>query len=1222
MPSMDRYSALAGASLLVLSALLNSAAHASPKSTGHQERKASVASDRTAKARPARPHALPSNPGLQGFERFALAAAGGQRAFLAEVIEQVRANPARRQQVLETARRFELSNRIDIDRAADVGSLLAVETRTRGLPMASLAVTPAGAGVSVSGQQNSQQARSAAVFATWGYLPTRTFPANASSDYGWAYNRVELNSGFSEAARREFGANWGNAAVGQSVALNLQGPNGLQGWTGRGVTVAVIDGGMDARFATNNPLDGFAYVHPEFAGRLDIRSRRIFANGNWDLDIQDTPGSHGVHVAGTIGAAWNGVGMVGVAPGTNILALKAIGPNAGDPVQSMAYAGSLPDVRIINGSYGPSAVAGETTWTTGDLGNEFLAVRQALANGKVLVFATGNDYAKAPVQAANPTGIPLFPFINPRNASHGAYNDGGRNYDFSILNRLPGFIVAVANLDHNFQISADSNHCGVAAAWCVSAPGGGQNGGTNAGILSTAVRGLQNISDPGQGSNPAFGPDSNLGYAYLNGTSMATPHVSGVIAVLMEAYPSYTPRDIIRLLFATAEDLGAPGVDRIFGHGLVRLDRALLAGPNIANIPGDFVPNLAPGQQTVWGAPIFTDRGLVVQGSRSAAGSRPDGDLVIAGVAEFRGGVDVASGELVVEGTLKAPKVTVGSDAWLWGDGVIQGNLHVNGTLMPGYGPGSLNIFGNVTLNPGARFHVDIDGYSDEGGPGSYSYLAISGAGATFTAGGTAVAAFRGQFEGADNTFTPRIGDRFQIVQAYDGARVVGRFSKLETQADDTGNTGLAPHTRLSLIYQPTSITLAVNPQSFGDLRAFGIALNRRQANVGRALDTMEDRATSAIFGPAADLYDRFTGLGPDRIAPALEQLSGSGHAGVLRSAFADTWKMSGLIGDRMNDLRMGAAPASGGLSATFSRDGVFAGSGMQALAGSGAGSASQAAMSSSLSLWGRAFGQASRRSGDGGPTALRAGGGGVVVGGDVLLQPGLTIGAAFGYGRSQVTSTGLQATADSYLASLYASYTRGGFELDLQSGFAQADLRTSRMIDIGGQQSNAQSNSRGRGFFGDAEAGYRFRFTQDSQVWAKPFAGLFYSELGRGAFTETGAGVLGLAFPDQRFGVLRSRLGLAVGTSVAGADGMSFHGDVRAAWGRDLSDDTGSYRAVLAGQPMKLTAPAQGRDSLLAGGRLTAAFGDRLALHVGYAGEFRSRYVSHRLDGGLRYSW
>jgi outer membrane autotransporter protein len=1063
------------------------------------------------------------------------------------------------------------------------------------------------------------------VFDTWNYLPPRPFPANPASEYGWAYDRVELNPGFSDAVRREFGANWGNAAVGQSVALNLAGPNGQQGWLGRGVTVAVIDGGIDARFATNNPFDGFAYVHPEFAGRLDIRSRRIFANGNWDLLIQDTPGSHGVHVAGTIAAAADGVGMMGVAPMANILALKAVGSTAGDPIQSMLFAGSLQDVRIINGSYGPSATAGETTWTTGELDAEFFAVRQAVANGKVLVFATGNDFQTAPVQAQNPTGVPLFPFINPRNARHGAYNDGGRNYDFSILNRLPGFIVAVANLDHNFRISADSNRCGVAAAWCVSAPGGGTNGGTNQGILSTVVRGVERIEDTPEASPPmAVGPDANLGYAYLNGTSMATPHVSGVIAVLMEAYPIYSPRDIVRLLFATTDDLGSRGVDRIFGHGLVRLDRALLAGPNVANIPDDFVPNLVPGQRTVWAAPISTDRELVVQGFRGAPRAAPDGDLVIAGVSEFRGGVEVKAGELVVDGTLKAPSVHVAADAWLYGDGEVVGNVTVDGVLKPGSGPGSIVIVGNVALNPDALFLLEMDGYSDEGGPGSYSHLWIEGAGNAFTAGGTAIAAFRGQFEGADNTFTPSIGDRFQIVEAVDGARVVGRFARLETQEDETGDTGLAPGSRLSLIYQPTSVTLAVNPQSFGDLRVHGVGLGARQSAVGRALDRMEDAATSAVTGPASDIYDRLAGLGPAKLASALEQMSGSGHAAVVRGALSSSRQLSGLIGQRTDGLRTGAANAAFDLPAlSFTRDGAFSGASHQALARfAPAGEPSAAPVTPQFAIWGRVFGQSSRVGGDGVSAAINGQGGGVVVGGDMMVMPGLTLGIAGAYARNHSSGGGLKGDAKSYLAAFYGSYTRGGLEIDVQAGLNRSDFNTTRQIAIGDQTSSASSKSRGVGLIADGEVGYRSRFDMGVPAWVKPFIGVSYNDLDQAQFTETGAGALGLLFPAQRFTTLQSRVGMAAGASFVSGNGVTYHAEVNAAWARHVDDGARAYSAVLAGQPMNLVAAQIGRDGVLVRARMTAVLSQAFAMHAGYSSEHRVRYVSHRLEGGIRMSW
>jgi subtilisin/minor extracellular protease Epr len=58
-------------------------------------------------------------------------------------------------------------------------------------------------------------------------------------------------------------------------------------------------------------------------------------------------------------------------------------------------------------------------------------------------------------------------------------------------------------------------------------------------------------------------------YAFLDGTSMATPHVSGVAALVWAAHPSWTNVQVRQRLQATATDLGAPGKDKYYGYGLV-----------------------------------------------------------------------------------------------------------------------------------------------------------------------------------------------------------------------------------------------------------------------------------------------------------------------------------------------------------------------------------------------------------------------------------------------------------------------------------------------------------------------------------------------------------------------------------------------------------------------------------------------------------------------------
>ena len=110
------------------------------------------------------------------------------------------------------------------------------------------------------------------------------------------------------------------------------------------------------------------------------------------------------------------------------------------------------------------------------------------------------------------------------------------------------WLVVVAT-DDNDTITHFSNACGVAKSYCLAAPGED--------IFAT--NGL---------NSPA--------YQTLDGTSMAAPHVTGAIAILADMYPNLvnTPENITQILLETATDLGATGVDDIYGHGLLNLQAA------------------------------------------------------------------------------------------------------------------------------------------------------------------------------------------------------------------------------------------------------------------------------------------------------------------------------------------------------------------------------------------------------------------------------------------------------------------------------------------------------------------------------------------------------------------------------------------------------------------------------------------------------------------------
>ena len=299
----------------------------------------------------------------------------------------------------------------------------------------------------------------------------------------------------------EFRAAAGIGAVGAEHAW-------ARGSEGRGVKVAIIDDGLDLNNA-------------EFSGRVGA--------GAWDLvDMDALPqagGDHGTHVAGTIGAARNDAGVVGVAPGATLIPFRAFGPDGsvvgGETTLAEAFdRARAAGARVVNNSWALSVPVG--AFTRDQAGATFPklveAIRSGVEGGQVLVFATGNDgFSDTGIVAGLPK---LFP-------------------------ELRGGVLAVGAIDADGKIAPFSNRCGSAAEWCLVAPG----------VDVASVL-------PGGGTQR------------LSGTSMAAPHVTGAVAVLLELFPFLTPQEIADILLRTAKDLGAPGTDGVYGRGLLDLEKA------------------------------------------------------------------------------------------------------------------------------------------------------------------------------------------------------------------------------------------------------------------------------------------------------------------------------------------------------------------------------------------------------------------------------------------------------------------------------------------------------------------------------------------------------------------------------------------------------------------------------------------------------------------------
>lgn len=299
------------------------------------------------------------------------------------------------------------------------------------------------------------------------------------------------------------------------------------GYSGEGVKVAVLDSGVNFNHADLS--DNFVFSANELG--YDFVSDDFFP--------EDVYG-HGTHVAGILAAASNDFGVVGVAPNAQIVALRVLDNNGEGTASTIIealqwiqnYNAAHPDspIRITNNSYG-----------TGSNSSQLEAAFDVLASSGVLhIGSAGNEGSAA--GNGNNVGYP---------ARYGS-------------------VVAVAALDkNNLRASFSSTGSDVE----IAAPG--------VAVLST-WKDSTNFAGPQ--------PFSFAGYAgeyfiEANGTSMASPHVAGVAALLMAADPSYTAEAVRNKMNETALDLGDAGKDKLYGYGLVDASSALGMGPIKNNPP-------------------------------------------------------------------------------------------------------------------------------------------------------------------------------------------------------------------------------------------------------------------------------------------------------------------------------------------------------------------------------------------------------------------------------------------------------------------------------------------------------------------------------------------------------------------------------------------------------------------------------------------------------------
>ncbi|HET7486469.1 MAG TPA: S8 family serine peptidase [Acidimicrobiales bacterium] len=425
------------------------------------------------------------------------------------------------------------------------------------------------------------------------------------------------------------------------------------GITGKGVGVAIVDTGVDATHPdlADHVTHNLKLVGPEI---LDVLGGKQGPGGTIAIpmdslpyDNSDTSSGHGTHVAGIVAAdGHTGASQVGMAPDANI-----IGYGTGDLLSVFMVLAAFDDIlthkdawgiRVVNNSWGASG-------RMFDPNHPINVATKALHDaGLVVVFAAGNDgeegtmnpYSVAPWVIAAGSGTVT------KQAS--PFTSGGYEYDAAEPVAVP------ADRHQHFE----GDRIGIYHP-DVSAPGSDiVSSGTPTGI------GVLSPSLPG-------------GTATLSGTSMASPHLAGLAADLLQARPSLTPDQVREVLQVTAVPLTG---DAPFWHSGYGFADAAAAVALVGR--ADFSQAMLDSLQAAADARVLAARPFVVR-SMDLWSFNPL-PVTVAGLESHSYNVAVAPGASAVKAIATYPSLgLVGVNPFDWKLTVVDAKGHTLGTSTP-----------------------------------------------------------------------------------------------------------------------------------------------------------------------------------------------------------------------------------------------------------------------------------------------------------------------------------------------------------------------------------------------------------------------------------------------------------------------------------------------------------------------------------------------------------
>ncbi|WP_189155184.1 S8 family peptidase [Lentzea pudingi] len=406
--------------------------------------------------------------------------------------------------------------------------------------------------------------------------------------------------------------------------------------TGRGVNVAVIDTGYVRHSDLQaNVEGGYDFIGTAERGRDgDGDDPNPADEGDWEAAGECAPGSqagdsswHGTHVAGTIAAVTgNRKGIAGIAPDTKITPVRVLGPCGGSSLSiavSMLWAAGIPiegaptnpnPAEVINMSLGGASAGCPAYYQR--------TIDRVVARGVTVVVSAGNGNTDA--SQSTPANCNNVITVGSNN------REGGRAW--------------YSNYGSKVEISA---------------PGGETRRATDTpGTITTPQNGILSTLNAGK-TRPAAET-----YKPYQGTSMAAPHISGLVALMKSAKPSLTPAQISDLIKANARPM-AVSCPQGCGAGIADTAKTLAAVAGGGSGGGTNPDPSTPTTYTNTTATAIPDNGPAVTSTISVTGrtgSAPANTKVAVDIKHaWRG--DVVIDLVAPDGSVYNLKPSSGSDS-------------------------------------------------------------------------------------------------------------------------------------------------------------------------------------------------------------------------------------------------------------------------------------------------------------------------------------------------------------------------------------------------------------------------------------------------------------------------------------------------------------------------------------------------------------------------------